>query len=102
MLLPEVNRWKRLLKAGRDTVSMSPFHFMKPQDVLTVPASSVFDSGDRDYVYLIKDGKAVKTEIAVEYRTASEVVVKDGITAGEKVIEKADEEGIYDGVKVKG
>lgn len=78
------------------------FSLYEAQDVLTVPASSVFDSGDRDYVYLIKDGKAVKTEIAVEYRTASEVVVKDGITAGEKVIEKADEEGIYDGVKVKG
>ncbi|WP_168171749.1 efflux RND transporter periplasmic adaptor subunit [Oribacterium sp. C9] len=78
------------------------FPLYEAQDVLTVPASSVFDSGDRDYVYTINDGKAVKTEIAVEYRTASDVVVKSGIAVGEKVIERADDEEIYDGVRVKG
>lgn len=78
------------------------FPLYEAKDVLTVPASSVFESGEKDYVYTIKDGKAVKTEIDVEYRTASDVVVKSGLVAGEKVIERADDDGIYDGAKVKG
>ncbi|SFG05956.1 efflux RND transporter periplasmic adaptor subunit [Oribacterium sp. WCC10] len=78
------------------------FSLYDARDVLTVPASSVFDSGDRDYVYTVEDGKAVKTEITVEYRTASDVVVKSGINVGDRIIERADDEGTYDGARVKG
>ncbi|ETP73627.1 multidrug resistance efflux pump [Lachnospiraceae bacterium JC7] len=88
--------------SGREGYGVNvTFSLYEEQDVLTVPASSVFDSGDRDYVYTIKDGKAVKTEINVEYRTASDVVVKSGIAVGDKVIERADEDDIYDGARVK-
>ncbi len=76
------------------------FPLYEARDVLTVPASSVFDSDDKDYVYTIKDGKSVKTEIDVEYRTASDVVVKSGINYGDRVIERADDAGIYDGARV--
>ena len=77
------------------------FSLYEAKDVLTVPASSVFESGDRDYVYTIRDGNAVKTEINVEYRTASDVVVKSGINVGDRIIESADAEDIYDGARVK-
>lgn len=88
--------------SGREGYGVNvTFPLYEAQDVLTVPASSVFESGEKDYVYTINDGRAVKTEINAEYRTASDVVVKSGLTVGDKVIERADDEDIYDGVKVK-
>lgn len=52
-------------------------------------------------MYIIRDGKAVKTEVQEEYRTSTLVVIKDGLSVGDKVIERADDEGIYDGARVR-
>ncbi len=98
----------RLKDPGEDTIKSREgygvnvnYTLYESEDALTVPASSVFESEDRDYVYIIRDGKAVKTEVQEEYRTSTLVVIKDGLSVGDKVIERADDEGIYDGARVR-
>jgi len=82
------------------------FPLYEAEDALVIPTSAVFDSGDKDYVYVIEGGSinggyAVKKEIQVEYQTASLVVLKGGLSEGDVVIDQVDSDDIYDGARVK-
>lgn len=67
---------------------------------LLIPSSALFRTDGQDYVFVIEDGKTVKTPVKVAYQASVRSVIEDGITAGQVVIAPADEEGIYDGAKV--
>ncbi len=82
------------------------FSLYEADDALVIPTSAVFDSDNKDYVYVIEDnsingGKAVKKEIEVEYETASLVVLKSGLSEGDVIIDQVDSDDIYDGARVK-
>ncbi|MBU5434449.1 efflux RND transporter periplasmic adaptor subunit [Pseudoflavonifractor sp. MSJ-37] len=51
-----------------------------------VPSDALyFDNGD-SYVYLVKDGKAVRTDVTVGLYTSDTIAVTDGLLAGDQVI----------------
>lgn len=77
------------------------FLLYSKEDCLTIPSSAVFKADGRYYAYKIKNRKAVKTPIEVEYQTGTRTVVTGGLEKGEKVIDQVDSEGIYEGVTVK-
>ncbi len=67
---------------------------------LVIPSSAVFQLDDQNYVFVIKNGKAEKLPVEVEYKTSSQAVIKEGLAEGQKVIDHVDSEEIYEGAKV--
>ncbi|WP_024293495.1 efflux RND transporter periplasmic adaptor subunit [Lacrimispora indolis] len=76
------------------------FTLYQGDDKLVIPSSAVFELDDQKYVFVIKNGRAEKHPVEIEYRTASQAVIKEGLTEGEKVIDHVDSEEIYEGAKV--
>lgn len=76
------------------------FNLYRGENKLTIPSSAVFEMDDQNYVYVIKNGKVTKLPVEVEYKTASQTVVKEGLEEGQKVIDHVDSEEIYEGAKV--
>lgn len=76
------------------------FTLYQGENKLVIPSSAVFELDDQKYVFVIKNGKAEKRPVKIEYRTASQAVIKEGLTEGEKVIDHVDSEEIYEGAKV--
>ena len=76
------------------------FTLYQGENKLVIPSSAVFELDDQKYVFVIKNGKAEKQPAKIEYRTASQAVIKEGLTEGEKVIDHVDSEEIHEGAKV--
>lgn len=71
------------------------------KNALTVPADAVFEVDGKAFVFTVEDGKAKTVPVTLEYKTGTTAVISSGVGEGDAVIARADEEGLYDGVKVK-
>ncbi|MBR7058347.1 MAG: HlyD family efflux transporter periplasmic adaptor subunit [Stomatobaculum sp.] len=60
------------------------FTLYRGENVLTVPAGAVFETDGKEYVYLASGGRAVKTEVETEYKTAARAVIAGGLQEGSK------------------
>lgn len=78
------------------------FLLYQRESCLTVPSDAVFESDGQSYVYQISNGLAVKVPVETEYETGIRTVIVSGLSEGDPVIKKADEEGIYEGARVRG
>ena len=77
------------------------FLLYENENALTVPADAVFTVDDASFVFTVEDGRAKTVLVTVEYKTGNTAVIESGIEEGESVIARADEEGLYDGAKVR-
>jgi HlyD family secretion protein len=55
-------------------------------DVVRVPASALFRVGDQWAAYLVQNGRARRVLLELGQRTATDVEVKKGLTAGQQVV----------------
>jgi len=55
-------------------------------DAVTVPVEAVLDEAGKSYVYLVQDGKAVRTEVTTGRTTDTRAEVLSGVAAGDDVI----------------
>lgn len=69
-------------------------------DTLLIPEAALMPAGDKQYVYRIADGKAVRTEVSLGIRKKDLVEVVSGLEAGAQVI-TAGQMKIMDGSKVQ-
>ena len=77
------------------------FLLYENEDALTVPAGAVFESDDEHYVYRIEGGRAVKTRVSIDYMTATQAIISNGITEGDEIVAVIDVENLTDGAKVR-
>lgn len=63
-----------------------------------VPKSSIVKKGDKNVVFVVKDGKAKEQAVTVEFETDSEAKVS-GVKKGEEIISKP-EKDLKDGMEV--
>lgn len=77
------------------------FLLYQKDDCLTVPADAVFETDGEHFVYQKERGRAVKRPVEVEYETGNAAVISGGLSEGDLVIGKVDEEGIYEGARVR-
>lgn len=77
------------------------FVLYRKEDAISVPVSAVFRFEDRDYLFKIVAGRAVKSPIKIEYKSAVSAVIAEGLQEGEEVILNADEEALVDGIAVR-
>ena len=69
-------------------------------DTLLIPEAALMPAGDKQYVYVIADGKAVRTEVSLGISKKDMVEVVSGLEAGAQVI-TAGQMKIMDGSKVQ-
>lgn len=68
---------------------------------IAVPSDAVYQTEGEYYVYRIEGNRARKQKVEVVYQSGTETVIGEGLKEGEKIIAQADEEGIFDGAKVR-
>jgi membrane fusion protein (multidrug efflux system) len=71
----------------------------KPNTLL-IPEAALMPAGDKQYVYRIEDGKAVRNEVSIGMRKKDLVEIVSGLAAGDQVI-TAGQMKIMDGSKVQ-
>ena len=71
----------------------------KADNVLTLPISAVMYSGNDAYIYLYRDGKAVKKNVNVGIYDSDYIEIKKGLNTSDKVISTWSNE-LYDGAEV--
>lgn len=55
-------------------------------DALVVPRNALLEDGGKPAVYVVRDGKAMRTELALGYDDAGWIEVRDGLKAGDEVV----------------
>lgn len=93
-VLPEMSAKVMFLTKPTDAASIDA----KP--ILTVSSSAVVALNGQKVVYGVKDDKAVRIPVTTGKNFGSLVEITSGLSAGQKIIEKVDE-NIADGVKVR-
>jgi HlyD family secretion protein len=56
------------------------------RDTVAVPAAAVFSSGGRDSVWVVRDGKAVRTPVTVGVAGQDLVQVVSGVSTGDRIV----------------
>jgi len=90
-------KWAALGDAFRVEVE---FILKQDKDVLQLPASALFRSGDGWAVYVLDGGTARRTVVKVGARSAMAAQVMDGLQAGQTVIVQPDDR-IQDGTRIE-
>jgi hypothetical protein len=67
---------------------------------LTIPASAIAERGGKKIAFRVVDNKVSSATISVGRTMGTLVEITEGLTSGEKVIDKVDA-SINDGVKIK-
>jgi multidrug efflux pump subunit AcrA (membrane-fusion protein) len=67
---------------------------------LTLPASAIVERAGKKIAFRVIDNKASSVTISVGRAMGTFIEITDGLTSGEKVIDKVDA-SINDGVKIK-
>jgi RND family efflux transporter MFP subunit len=93
-VLPEMGAKVLFLNKSSDSASMAE----KPR--LTIPLSAVRERNGKKIAFRVIDNKAVSVVVLLGRTKGTLVEIQEGLTSGEKVIDKLDA-SINDGVKVK-
>lgn len=78
----------------------SRFILWQQEDVLQIPLSALFRSGDQWALFVIEDSKAARRTVKIGQRNGLSAQILDGLKEGETVITHPDDT-IEDGVRVK-
>lgn len=72
----------------------------KPQQVISIPQSAILHAIDGNYVYRVVNKKAVKTNVTTGLHQGQNILVTEGLKAGEQII-TAGQLKIFDGAAVE-
>lgn len=86
------------LGAGQE--ADATFSIVKAEQVLTVPSAAVMPEGLGSMVYVIRAGKAMKTEVTTGMAENGRVEVVSGISEGDVIVAEPYESGVKDGKRV--
>jgi membrane fusion protein (multidrug efflux system) len=76
-------------------------HYGSPQNVLVIPATAVVYSAEGNYVYLMQNNKAVKTNVTVGQKLENnQIIIKKGLKVGDPVISEGQIKIPFDGAPV--
>jgi membrane fusion protein (multidrug efflux system) len=69
-------------------------------DAFTVPRSAVVTSTERKYVIAVRDGKAVRVDVATGNESANSIAITGNLQPGERIVTKASDD-MQDGLAIK-
>ncbi len=71
----------------------------QPKNLVFIPQTAIQYSEEGDYVYVVKNNKAVKTSVKLGRREDKNIYIVSGLKAGEQVV-TAGAQRLYDGAQV--
>lgn len=71
----------------------------EPKQLITLPQTAIVYSEQGNYVYVVKDGKAVKTLVQLGERGDANIFITSGLTVGEEVV-TAGQQRLHNGASV--
>jgi len=86
-----------LLKAGMTAMAKIT---VKNSSVLVIPNSALLRRDDKDYVMVVKEGKAVKTAVRTGLKNEESTVIVQGLRAGDRIVING-VDGLADGEVLK-
>lgn len=86
-----------ILKAGMTATAKIT---VKNPSVIVIPNSALLRQDDKDYVMVVKEGKAVKTAVRAGLKNEESTVIIQGLHAGQRIVINGVER-LADGVEVK-
>ena len=93
-------------RIGNEDRRLKPGMFMTVQlrraeaSALLIPEQAVVPEGDRQFVFLVRDGKALRTQVTLGRRRPGEVEVVEGLNSGDVIISEGIQK-VRDGSPVK-
>ena len=77
--------------SGEDALQAGMFgrlsiNYDQRADALVVPRTALLEDGGKPAVYVVRDGKAVRTELALGYDDAGFIEVRNGLQLGDEVV----------------
>jgi len=93
------------VKISGDTKTLKPgFQVImeietEKKTAMVLPLDTLFDDGDKPYVYLVKDGKAHKQNVKTGITSGKKIEILGGVSKGDKIIENGPDK-IKDGLEV--
>lgn len=72
----------------------------KAENALVLPIDALYYDGGEPYVYMVKDGKAVKTFVEIGITAEEQVEITGGLSGGEQIIVTW-HSGLTDGVEIE-
>ena len=76
------------------------FFTANAENSISVANSAIFTVDDENYVFLIKDNKAIQQKVETGHKANVRTEIVSGLNEGDTIIEIANTEGISDGVDV--
>jgi membrane fusion protein (multidrug efflux system) len=70
------------------------------RQTLLLPESALVPQGERQFVYVIRDGRAWRTEVAIGRRLRGSVEVTGGLSEGDEVVVEGTQR-LADGTRVR-
>ncbi len=86
-----------ILKAGMTATAKIT---VKNPSVIIIPNSALLRQDDKNYVMVVKEGKAVKTSVRTGLKNEESTVIIQGLQAGQRIVINGAEQ-LADGVEVK-
>ncbi|HEY7315752.1 MAG TPA: efflux RND transporter periplasmic adaptor subunit [Gemmataceae bacterium] len=82
----DVANAKELLRPGMSMTAVIHLDKKAPADAITIPSSSVVKRREREYVYIVRDGKAHLTPVYPSYRGEGRVEIASGVKASDRIV----------------
>ncbi|WP_084295951.1 efflux RND transporter periplasmic adaptor subunit [Desulfitibacter alkalitolerans] len=92
-----VNNPEGILKAGMTATAKIT---VRNPSVMVIPNSALLKQDDKNFVMVVKDGKAVKTAVRKGLENEESTVITQGLQAGQRIVINGTER-LADGVEVK-
>jgi HlyD family secretion protein len=77
------------------------FTLDRQKDKLVVPKTALFPYQDGEGIWIVEDGKARVRQVKRGFENEKEVVIEEGLSAGELVLVNPQQEGLREGVRVR-
>lgn len=91
-----VDNTEGILKAGMTATAKIS---IQSSDALVIPNSALLHRDDKDYVIVVKEGKAVRTAVRIGLKNETSTMVLQGLQTGDLIVIKGAEQ-LADGVEV--
>jgi multidrug efflux pump subunit AcrA (membrane-fusion protein) len=93
-----INNSDNKLKAGMFAEISFTLELMK--DIISVPINTVKKEGENEFVYTVKDNKAVKTTVKTGEYNGENIIIKEGLKSGDILVIKG-QEFLEDGTELE-
>lgn len=93
-----ITNTEQLIKSGM--LAEVFIDYKEGEEQIVIPTQGVIGTGDETYVFVVKDGKAVKQQVTVKAMTTNDTYIASGLSEGDQIVIKG-QYGLKNGAHVE-